>query len=213
MNECYETRRSKIDGMASPRPECNQYELERQQRIQENLNFMKELGLDKFQHHQPAPKPTNRRRNNAENDAPRRQSGRISGKAPSFEALLPSEDFDLDDSPSKKRQRKSLNHGRSVGSKVYDSVNGTSCHQCRQKTLNPKVKCTKVWEVLNEIGQKSLRYCDLMMDEPCLMGRYGQSLAEALKTGEWVCPKCTGNCNCSFCMKKRGHFAWIFLCA
>lgn len=28
---------------------------------------------------------------------------------------------------------------RHVGSKIYDSVNGTTCHQCRQKTLCPKV--------------------------------------------------------------------------
>ncbi|RUO97174.1 LOW QUALITY PROTEIN: zinc-finger domain of monoamine-oxidase A repressor R1-domain-containing protein, partial [Jimgerdemannia flammicorona] len=32
----------------------------------------------------------------------------------------------------------------------------------------------------------------------------GQSLEDARQTGEWVCPKCQGNCNCSFCRRKSG---------
>jgi len=43
-----------------------------------------------------------------------------------------------------------------------------------------------------------------MLDERCLVGRYGESLEDARQTGEWVCPKCRGNCNCSFCRRKSG---------
>ena len=34
-------------------------------------------------------------------------------------------------------------HPRPQGGRVYDSENGTTCHQCRQKTIETKAKCTK----------------------------------------------------------------------
>ncbi|KAJ3082584.1 hypothetical protein HK102_001583 [Quaeritorhiza haematococci] len=41
--------------------------------------------------------------------------------------------------PSYKRKPNGEPIVRVVGGRVYDSVNGTSCHQCRQKTTDPKV--------------------------------------------------------------------------
>ncbi|KAK4393631.1 Cell division cycle-associated 7-like protein [Sesamum angolense] len=35
--------------------------------------------------------------------------------------------------------------------------------------------------------------------------RYGEKVEEVAALGEWSCPKCRGICNCSVCMKKRGH--------
>ncbi|ORY48088.1 hypothetical protein BCR33DRAFT_714525 [Rhizoclosmatium globosum] len=42
------------------------------------------------------------------------------------------------------------------------------------------------------------------MDNLCLEGRYGENVDVERVKGTWVCPKCRGICNCSFCMAKRG---------
>ncbi|XP_057951740.1 uncharacterized protein LOC131146279 isoform X2 [Malania oleifera] len=84
-----------------------------------------------------------------------------------------------------------LIHGR-----IYDSENGKSCHQCRQKTMDFAVTCTKKGE--NE--QCPLHFC-----HKCLLNRYGEKAEDMAVLGSWLCPKCRGICNCSFCMKKRGH--------
>ena len=81
-----------------------------------------------------------------------------------------------------------------VADKRYDSVKGTSCHQCRQKTDDLKTICR------NEtcIGIRG-QFCG-----PCLRNRYGEDAKKALMDPNWFCPPCRGICNCSFCMKKRG---------
>ncbi|KAE9467794.1 hypothetical protein C3L33_00341, partial [Rhododendron williamsianum] len=38
-----------------------------------------------------------------------------------------------------------------------------------------------------------------------LVIRYGEKAEEVSVLADWNCPKCRGICNCSFCMKKRGH--------
>lgn len=55
--------------------------------------------------------------------------------------------------------------------KTYCKINGTSCHQCRQKTLDTKTVC-RSGECIGVRGQ----FCG-----PCLQGRYGESAVEALK--------------------------------
>lgn len=55
--------------------------------------------------------------------------------------------------------------------KTYCKVNGTSCHQCRQKTLDTKTVC-RSGECIGVRGQ----FCG-----PCLRGRYGENAAVALK--------------------------------
>ncbi|KAM4114633.1 hypothetical protein ACJW30_04G083400 [Castanea mollissima] len=35
--------------------------------------------------------------------------------------------------------------------------------------------------------------------------RYGEKAEEMAVLDDWMCPKCRGICNCSFCMKKRGY--------
>lgn len=56
-------------------------------------------------------------------------------------------------------------------SKIYCKINGTSCHQCRQKTLDTKTVC-RSGECIGVRGQ----FCG-----PCLSGRYGESAVDALK--------------------------------
>lgn len=55
--------------------------------------------------------------------------------------------------------------------KTYCKINGTSCHQCRQKTLDTKTVC-RSGECVGIRGQ----FCG-----PCLQGRYGENAIEALK--------------------------------
>ncbi|XP_029040893.1 cell division cycle-associated protein 7-like [Osmia bicornis bicornis] len=78
--------------------------------------------------------------------------------------------------------------------KQYCKINGTSCHQCRQKTLDTKTVC-RSGECVGIRGQ----FCG-----PCLRGRYGESAMEALKDPDWACPPCRGLCNCSICRTRSG---------
>jgi len=55
--------------------------------------------------------------------------------------------------------------------KIYCKIKGTSCHQCRQKTLDTKTIC-RSGECIGIRGQ----FCG-----PCLLGRYGENAVDALK--------------------------------
>jgi len=55
--------------------------------------------------------------------------------------------------------------------KTYCKVNGTCCHQCRQKTMDTKTICRSE----DCIGLRG-NFCG-----PCLQGRYGENVVEALK--------------------------------
>ncbi|GLT34021.1 hypothetical protein SLA2020_085670 [Shorea laevis] len=85
---------------------------------------------------------------------------------------------------------------RLVGGRIYDSENGKTCHQCRQKTRDFSASCKN----LKRDKQCTIKYC-----HKCLLNRYGEKAEEVELLDDWKCPKCRGNCNCSFCMKKRGH--------
>ena len=82
-----------------------------------------------------------------------------------------------------------------VADKNYDPVNGTTCHQCRQKTDDLKTACRSK-SCFGVRGQ----FCG-----PCLRNRYGEDAKQALMDPDCHCPPCRGICNCSFCMKKRGR--------
>ncbi|XP_060857777.1 uncharacterized protein LOC132935300 [Metopolophium dirhodum] len=84
-------------------------------------------------------------------------------------------------------------HYRSVGKK-YSSDKGTTCHQCRQKTLDQKSYC-------RHESCKGMRgmFCGF-----CLVRRYGEDVAQALLNPVWACPPCRGQCNCSICRRYQG---------
>ena len=82
-----------------------------------------------------------------------------------------------------------------VAEKNYDAMNGTTCHQCRQKTDDLKTACRS-----KSCSGVRGQFCG-----PCLRNRYGEDAKKALMDPEWKCPPCRGICNCSFCMKKRGR--------
>ncbi|XP_071842707.1 cell division cycle-associated 7-like protein [Apostichopus japonicus] len=84
-----------------------------------------------------------------------------------------------------------------VRDKTYNQELGTSCHQCRQKTLDMKTICRSS-TCRGVRGQ----FCG-----PCLRNRYGEDAKHALLDPDWTCPPCRGICNCSFCRKKAGRHA------
>ncbi|KAM9361693.1 cell division cycle-associated protein 7-like isoform 2-T2 [Symphorus nematophorus] len=79
--------------------------------------------------------------------------------------------------------------------KVYNRVTGSTCHQCRQKTIDTKT-CCRNEDCRGIQGQ----FCG-----PCLRNRYGEDVKKALLDPEWRCPPCRGICNCSFCRQREGR--------
>ncbi|XP_068450970.1 cell division cycle-associated protein 7-like [Clinocottus analis] len=79
--------------------------------------------------------------------------------------------------------------------KVYNRVTGSTCHQCRQKTVDTKT-CCRSEDCRGIHGQ----FCG-----PCLRNRYGEDVKKALLDPEWKCPPCRGICNCSFCRQREGR--------
>ncbi|XVF71665.1 hypothetical protein PTKIN_Ptkin12aG0057900 [Pterospermum kingtungense] len=85
---------------------------------------------------------------------------------------------------------------RVIHGRIYDSEAGQSCHQCRQKTMDFMAPCKN----LKRDKQCTLKYC-----HKCLLNRYGERAEEVALLVDWKCPKCRDICNCSCCMKKKGH--------
>ncbi|CAI8594140.1 unnamed protein product [Vicia faba] len=85
---------------------------------------------------------------------------------------------------------------RVVGSRIYDSENGKSCHQCRQKTMDFSASCK---------NPKNGKPCTIRFCHKCLLNRYGEKAEEVDLLSDWMCPKCKGSCNCSICMKRKGQ--------
>ncbi|KAF7691364.1 cell division cycle-associated 7-like protein [Silurus meridionalis] len=81
--------------------------------------------------------------------------------------------------------------------KILDKENGSTCHQCRQKTLDTKTECRNPYCQ----GVKG-QFCG-----PCLRNRYGEDVRKALLDPTWECPLCRGICNCSLCRKRDGRCA------
>ncbi|XP_071531860.1 uncharacterized protein Zmynd8 isoform X3 [Panulirus ornatus] len=81
--------------------------------------------------------------------------------------------------------------------KMHDQENGTSCHQCRQKTSDTKTICRSG----KCVGLRGF-FCG-----PCLRTRYGEDARKALLDPNWCCPVCRGICNCSLCRKAFGQQA------
>lgn len=81
--------------------------------------------------------------------------------------------------------------------KILDKENGSTCHQCRQKTLDTKTVCRSP----DCVGVKG-QFCG-----PCLRNRYGEDVRTALLDPMWECPICRGMCNCSLCRKREGRCA------
>ncbi|OMO80117.1 hypothetical protein CCACVL1_13152 [Corchorus capsularis] len=83
-----------------------------------------------------------------------------------------------------------------VERRTVESEPGKTCHQCRQRTTSFLAPCNN----LKRNKQCPIKYC-----RKCLLNRYGEKAEEVALLADWTCPKCRDICNCSFCMKKKGH--------
>ncbi|NXL89133.1 CDA7L protein, partial [Alectura lathami] len=81
--------------------------------------------------------------------------------------------------------------------KIYDRALGSTCHQCRQKTIDTKTICRN-----QSCGGVRGQFCG-----PCLRNRYGEDVKSALLDPDWICPPCRGVCNCSYCRRRDGRCA------
>ncbi|KAJ2416041.1 hypothetical protein GGI10_001263 [Coemansia sp. RSA 2530] len=171
------------------------YEEERERQIRENDEFLASLGIKSPFGSAPKRKKRPPKKVSEEGEYKPKYSMRERKQRVSY-----NEDSYYTPYPAKKKQAKggggqrrtnAAPGRRVVGRRVYDSTHGSSCHQCRQKTMDPKIKCSNDG-------------CNIMFDYHCLLGRYSED-AMAIDHSEWACPKCRGKCNCSFCKKKRGE--------
>ncbi|OMO91949.1 Zinc finger, C6HC-type [Corchorus capsularis] len=88
------------------------------------------------------------------------------------------------------------NNSPEVDGRIYASQDVKNCHQCRQRTVNNAASCRE------KIKDKD---CTLHFCHKCLLNIYGEKAEEVELLHDWICPRCRGICNCSRCMKKRGH--------
>ncbi|KAL9861359.1 putative transcription factor C2H2 family [Arabidopsis thaliana] len=93
------------------------------------------------------------------------------------------------------RKRETNPGVRVVGKRIYDSQNGKSCHQCRQKTLDFAAPCK---------AMRRKKLCPIKFCYKCLSIRYGENAEEVAKLDDWICPLCRGICICSVCRKAQG---------
>lgn len=116
-------------------------------------------------------------------------------KSPMKKGKVKVSDVQSDKGISSPAKRNTCPGIRLVHGRIYDSVNGKSCHQCRQKTRDYTAGCKTM---------RKDKSCRIHFCHKCLLNRYGEKADEVSLLEDWKCPKCRGICNCSICMKKRG---------
>ncbi|CAH9119683.1 unnamed protein product [Cuscuta europaea] len=205
------------DSQIQEKKEC-EYELLREERIKENQEKIKKLGLVslslRFKSVKPHKSPkTPKSIYPLPSSQPPRRSSRLQNVSPNY-TEMPSPkrvkwselEDDLIDS---KEEVYTEEHEKLLGStemdwtlfvdgygtdgkRIYDPVEGITCHQCRQKTLGLRTHCSK---------------CNMLHGQfcgDCLYMRYGEHVVEANENVNWICPVCRGICNCSFCRQAKG---------
>ncbi|KAL1536560.1 cell division cycle-associated 7-like protein [Salvia divinorum] len=198
-----------------------QYEESRAQRIKENMERMKSLGIADLSKHlkRPSASPSLRKikpQLKPSHDPPRRSSRLKDAPRPVYsekrspkKAHISSEKAEIHIPAGEKPEIYTEEHEKLVGDsvtpwtllvdgfdddgqRIYDPHEGKSCHQCRQKTLGLRTSCTKCSTV-------SGQFCG-----DCLYMRYGENVREVSLNPGWVCPVCRGICNCSRCRRDKG---------
>lgn len=97
----------------------------------------------------------------------------------------------LDDVDAKGRTKtKRVNFQPDV---LPDGTRLSSCHQCRRKTADPKMRCHRIRQGV----QCPYHYC-----QRCIRVRYGMDFNE--DDTNFQCPRCLGYCNCTTCLRRSG---------
>ncbi|XP_051141080.1 uncharacterized protein LOC127258324 [Andrographis paniculata] len=218
------TREDEIDDDEEEEEESDgkraHYEESRAQRIKENSERMKSLGIfDLSMALKSKPSSSSLRKSKpvSSSDPPRRSSRlkdmpRVSyseKKMPNSKIDKSVENVEINIPPGEKPEiyteehQKLLGDSSSVwelyvdgydedGQRIYDPVNGKTCHQCRQKTTGLHTECSICQKVTGQ-------FCG-----DCLYMRYGENVTEVNQNPDWVCPVCRDICNCSRCRRQKG---------
>ncbi|XP_019453000.1 PREDICTED: uncharacterized protein LOC109354749 isoform X5 [Lupinus angustifolius] len=102
----------------------------------------------------------------------------------------------FEDQATVQKSKRTTNPGiRIIGNRIYDSANGKTCHQCRQKTTDFAASCK---------NERKGKPCPIKFCQKCLFNRYEGEAQTVEPLSRWICPKCRGKCNCSCCMGKQG---------
>ncbi|RKP40199.1 hypothetical protein BJ085DRAFT_37630 [Dimargaris cristalligena] len=188
------------------------YEVSRQKQIKANQEMLAALGLGgpTLTFKTPASKTGTRALKRSFSDmVPRRSERRISSGQDTNYNPVASDDEDHYMEPSNPRKIRRMgsinsalqkNRNKSVfvrNGRVYDGINGESCHQCRQKTTDKKIR---------PHGSDSLGTRLRILLGSILVPLYGDGPSDP---STWVCPKCRLVCNCSFCRKLPNNIPTI----
>ncbi|KAJ7944378.1 Zinc-finger domain of monoamine-oxidase A repressor R1 [Quillaja saponaria] len=178
-----------------------QYEQSREQRIKENRERLQKLGIVDLSHElkyrmtqrrtlrNPSDRKTPQLLSSAQPSEPVRRSSRLQKVGPvSYVEERPKKSKAFKDNYIRIEEGSRPEDGK----RIYDSSNGKTCHQCRQKTLGHHTQCCKCNMVQGQ-------FCG-----DCLYMRYGEHVLEALENPNWTCPVCRGICNCSLCRQAKG---------
>ncbi|KAJ3222844.1 hypothetical protein HDU81_009564 [Chytriomyces hyalinus] len=190
-----------FDDMDGGDEDLSPYEIERLRRLEENKKQLLALGIYKdpavTQAAQATSQPIKRvkRSKSAVSSEPRRLSNRLAGKSEEFKGLrykdiiVDNDDVALDLGEDKSEA------SMSDGEREYDA-DGKPIIVKPMKSAPRKqqknVKCTNMITYRNPDGTEVRALCPLMMDDQCLEGRYGETVAAMIEKGNWVCPKCRG---------------------
>ncbi|KAG6398485.1 hypothetical protein SASPL_139947 [Salvia splendens] len=200
--------------------EISGYELCREERIRENRERMQKLGIFSIAQKLNSPKSTPVRAyrkaprlHSPPSVGPTRRSSRLQSSTPVSYCELRSEKkekpYDILSGEGSTPEVYTEEHDKMLGSaemswtlsvdgygkdgkRIYDPLNGKSCHQCRQKTLGQRTHCSNCNMVQGQ-------FCG-----DCLYMRYGENVLEANANPDWICPVCRGICNCSLCRHAKG---------
>ncbi|KVI01967.1 Zinc-finger domain of monoamine-oxidase A repressor R1 [Cynara cardunculus var. scolymus] len=195
-----------------------EYEQSREQRIKENLQRMHKLGiLELSRNLKPPPKPKTIRSHKPVppvSGSPRRSSRLKTMPTVSYsEKRVPNskdkpiKDVKIEIKKGSQPEVYTEEHEKMLGdhketwtlyvdgydgegNRIYDTYEGKSCHQCRQKTAGLRTTCCKCNQ-----GQ----FCG-----DCLFTRYAENISEVNADPNWVCPVCRDICNCSRCRRLKG---------
>lgn len=77
---------------------------------------------------------------------------------------------------------------------------GTSCHQC--KNARPPEKLAYCNRLFDKRSGSDKRLCRKKYCAICLTKFYNDDVDSAQKKPNWVCPSCTGQCQCAACQRR-----------
>ncbi|CAI9110075.1 OLC1v1010039C1 [Oldenlandia corymbosa var. corymbosa] len=209
-------------------PKKSDYEQSREERIKQNLERMKNLGildlsLKLKSMNKPTPKSTPSFRRTFEHatplppSGPRRRSSRLQNATPVSYTEVPlknkdnsSEDeHDFQREEGSKPESYTEEHEKLLGSTEMSWTLFVDGYASNGKRIYDPVK----GKTCHQCRQKTLGHrthcsqCNKVQGQfcgDCLYMRYGEHVLEANQNPNWICPVCRGICNCSLCRQAKG---------